>query len=213
MTNTGVAGSPGEFFWRDFQPGWSKQWGVSDPADYLNKAVEHGSTPNGVFGAKIMIYGGYIEDLLDILLRLPEHKGTNASVTEVIAHTFPNSHYVWITRRNKVRQAVSHCRASQTGIWRKGDDASGDTAEKPEFKFEAVDRAVQEIVMQEAAWQEFLSQCGITPMVVVYEDFIEALGETVTNILDFLGVPVPSSQASDEARMQKQGDELSDRWV
>ena len=192
LAETGVAGKPGEFFWRDFQPAWSKEWAVSDPSDYLHKAIDHGSTANGVFGAKLMIYGGYIEDVVDVIQRLPEHKGADVSVAELFARAFPNLHYVWLTRRNKLRQAVSHVRATQTGVWVK-DKQPGDSLTKgPEFDFDALDRAVQETVMQEAAWQELMSGAGISPLVVVYEDFVISIRETVKSILQFLGVSTPS---------------------
>ena len=213
LAETGVAGKPGEFFWRDFQPAWSKEWAVSDPSDYLHKAIDHGSTANGVFGAKLMIYGGYIEDVVDVIQRLPEHKGADVSVAELFARAFPNLHYVWLTRRNKLRQAVSHVRATQTGVWVK-DKQPGDSLTKgPEFDFDALDRAVQETVMQEAAWQELMSGAGISPLVVVYEDFVISIRETVKSILQFLGVSTPSELNLSGMKMQKQADKLTDEWV
>ena len=42
--------------------------------------------------------------------------------------------------------------------------------------------------MQEAAWQELMSGSGISPLVVVYEDFVINIRETVKSVLGFLGV-------------------------
>ena len=160
-----------------------------------------------------MIYGGYVEDVVDVIERLPEHKGADVSVAELFARAFPNLHYVWLTRRNKLRQAVSHVRATQTGVWIK-DQQPGDSPTKgPEFDLAALDRAVQETVMQEAAWQEMMSGAGISPVVVVYEDFVTSIQETVKSILEFLGVSTPSELDLSGINMQKQADELSDEWV
>jgi LPS sulfotransferase NodH len=54
LAGTGMAGHPEEYFWRGDEPVWSERWGVSRFADYLRAAIAHGSTPYGVFGAKIM---------------------------------------------------------------------------------------------------------------------------------------------------------------
>ena len=213
LKGTGIAGLPDEFFWRDFQSNWAEQWGLTDPVGYLHAAIEHGSSPNGVFGAKIMIYGGYIEDVVSIIRRLPEHSGAESSIPDLLEHAFPNLHYVWLTRRNKVRQAVSHVKAVQTGIWVEGRPRNAAEEKTPQFDFEAIDREVQEIVMQEASWQEFLSAAAIRPFVVVYEDFVDTIQETVEAILRFLGVPTSTTPSGVAPNMQRQADALSDEWV
>jgi LPS sulfotransferase NodH len=58
----GVAGRPEEYFWRDDEPLWSGRFDSSDFAGYVRKVLEEGTTPNGVFGAKVM--RGYLNDFL-----------------------------------------------------------------------------------------------------------------------------------------------------
>ena len=48
---TGVAGRPEEYFWRDNEPLYRTQWHVTSYSDYLERALEEGTTPNGIFGA------------------------------------------------------------------------------------------------------------------------------------------------------------------
>ena len=52
LENTGLAGSPGEYFWEDER--WAKKWGATDYTDFLDKVKEKSTTPNGVFGTKLM---------------------------------------------------------------------------------------------------------------------------------------------------------------
>ena len=186
---------------------------TQDTSDYLHKAIEHGSTPNGVFGAKIMIYGGYIEDVVDVIQRLPEHKGACVSVAELFARAFPDLRYVWLTRRNKLRQAVSHVRAAQTGVWVRGQQPGHSPTKGPEFDLKAIDGTLRETIMQEAAWQELMSGAGISPVVVVYEDFVASIRETVRTILEFLGLSIGSKLDLSGIETQKQSDDLSDEWV
>src|ERR1700754_339182 len=70
---------------------------------YLAWALEQGTTPNGVFGAKLM--WGYLGDFAALLRGIAGNAGR--TVPELLAATFPNLRYVQITRHDKVRQAVS----------------------------------------------------------------------------------------------------------
>src|SRR4029450_7241794 len=42
---TGVAGRPEEYFWRDNEPLYRAQWHVTSYRDYLDRALEEGTTP------------------------------------------------------------------------------------------------------------------------------------------------------------------------
>ena len=76
---------------------------------------ERATTPNGVFGAKIM--WPYMAGLVDGLSTIPRHQGTVAP-NDLLAQAFPGLRYVWLRRMDKVRQAVSLWRAIQTWHWR-----------------------------------------------------------------------------------------------
>jgi hypothetical protein len=75
LAGTGLAGHPEEYFWRDDEPYWSQRWGVAGLGfrDCLRAAIAQGTTPNGVFGAKVMF--GYLPDLLGKLAALPGNQG------------------------------------------------------------------------------------------------------------------------------------------
>ena len=76
-----------------------------------------------------------MESFVDNLKSLPEYRDIHPSVPSLLDQIFSNLHYVWITRRNKVRQAVSHCRASQTGLWTRSVDSRATAPKVPEFNF------------------------------------------------------------------------------
>jgi LPS sulfotransferase NodH/4-hydroxybenzoate polyprenyltransferase len=128
LGSLGVLGRPTEYFMS-----WSvvnrNSWrgdselleGSRLPVDaYLRRIVELGSTTNGVFGVKIMW------DHLDLtiaklrefetLVDLPAH--------HVLSGLWPHLKYVYMTRRDKVRQAVSLAKAQQSGIWVELDDSA-----------------------------------------------------------------------------------------
>jgi LPS sulfotransferase NodH len=208
---TGIAGFPDEYFFWDFEPRYYKAWDVSSYEEYLNKAIELSTTPNGVMGVKIMMI--YFRDVVRKLRELPEYKGRQITTPELMASVFPNLHYIWITRRNKVRQAVSWWIAHQTGIWVWDGEEQPGPSEKPVFNFKAIDYLVQLIVTHEAGWQEYYSDCGITPFVVVYEDFVKSYEKTALRIVKFLNVSVPPDLVFGKRSMKKQATETSEKWV
>ena len=62
-------------------------------------------------------------------------------------------------------------------------DCSATAPKVPEFNFEAIDALLQEIVLREAALEEFFAEAGTRPFVVVYEDLVQAYGEQLERYL------------------------------
>lgn len=55
LTNTQLAGDPREYFLRSDEPVYAGDWNVStEYPEYVHEVLARGTTPNGVFGAKIM---------------------------------------------------------------------------------------------------------------------------------------------------------------
>lgn len=213
LRNTGLAGRPGEYFWRDDEPFLRKRWGVSSYADYLDKVIEQGSTPNGVFGVKIMMGGGYFEHFVSNLRQLPDQRKKDVSVPEMISSIFPNLHYIWITRRNKIRQAVSWWKAIQSGVWAWTEDQAPSLEQKLEFEFDEIDNLVQQLVMRDMSWQDYFSEGEISPFVLVYEDFVSTYESIALQILDYLGIPGSQNVLFGKRKLKKQSDALSEKWV
>jgi len=242
LTNTGIAGRPEEFFQVRKETGTTRRpldyfegidtteiaailggcTGLEDPlmnpvpgesyADYLARIMQQRTTRNGVFGAKVM--WGYFDGLLSNLARIPLYRGLAES--DLLPTVFPNLHYIWLTRGDKVGQAVSLWKAIQTWAWSYEEVST--VASKPPvrqltFHFGAIDHLVQQIVADETAWQQYFTRHGIEPFTVVYEDLTAAYEETARNILHFLGVPAPENLEFAERRMKRQANALSKEWV
>jgi LPS sulfotransferase NodH len=191
------------------QPTWPEIWGVSDFEGFLDKALQEGTTPNGVFGTKIM--WAYFRDFVRLARRMPGHAGV--SPYEVPEAVFPNlRRYVWISRNDTVRQAVSLWKALQTWTWRESapeDDGEVDLR----FNFAAVDHLRLRINEHNAAWQAYFEQCGIHPLKVVYEDFVGNYEDEVLRLLNGLGIRLPEGFAIKAPEMRRQADETSEEWV
>jgi LPS sulfotransferase NodH len=187
-------------------------------ASYLSQVFEEGTTPNGVFGAKVM--WGYFDDFINNLRQIPYLR--DLLVPDMLSITFPNLRYLWITRQDKLRQAVSLWRAIQSGIWRADEIHDGVHKSssfvwlpetEPVFHFRAIDHLVDQITSHEASWQNYFRENGIEPYIVVYEDLVCAYEVTCQDILRYLHIPIPEGFTPGQRRMLQQADDLSEAWV
>jgi trehalose 2-sulfotransferase len=148
---------------------------------------------------------------IDKLTALPGYEGLRAP--ELMRELFPNLHYLWMVRRDKVRQAVSWAKAAQTDIyaWHKGNGPI--PKQEPTFDFTFIDNLHQLILEGEAGWQSFFDACGVQPIKVIYEDFIENYEQTALRILDTLKIPHPKDLQFEERRLQRQAGALNELWA
>ncbi len=81
------------------------------------------------------------------------------------------------------------------------------------YRFDAVDYLVQDIVLREAAWQEYFHAADVTPLTVVYEDYVSAPEATVRTILAYLGVAALGGWTLPTLQEQPLADARSERWT
>ena len=92
----------------------SPLWSRTAYDRYLEWAIETGTTPNGVFSAKLM--WGYFGDFVSLLRNIPRYR--DLPLAELLPAVFPDLTFVRVVRANKIRQAVSLWKAVQTATWR-----------------------------------------------------------------------------------------------
>jgi trehalose 2-sulfotransferase len=182
--------------------------GAATYRDYLAWVLETGTTPNGVFGAKLM--WGHLDHFVSYLRDLREHAGT--PVPKMLEEIFPSLRYVRVLRRDRLRQSVSLWKALQTATWRVQRERSGDgppQSQEPQFSFDAIDYLQRQITVQEVAWSHYFEENGIEPLTIVYEEFTAAYEETLHATLAFLDVPA-SERNVPALEISRQADALSE---
>ena len=209
LKNTGIMGIPDEYFLPQNQRIWQKAWNTPTFSEYVAEVLRRGTSSNGVFGMKMMC--GYFGTFSKQIRHLPGNRYlTPHSALDTV---FPKLSYIWIRRRDKVRQAVSHAKARQTNIWTTTDELAPTTMKKPAFSFQQLDFMVRELEAYDAAWQRYFAVHAIRPYIVFYEDFIEHYQATVLNIMSYLCIPVPERIHFTPRLLRKQADEESEGWV
>ena len=236
LKETGLPRRPREYFWGlrspevlrllphdsqlDRHAEQRPTWDRDDYGVHLAASLREGTTPNRVFGAKLM--WSYFSDFLELMRGIPRFAGMgNGSLLNA---AFPNLRYVFISRSDKVRQAVSLWRALQTWVWREQESASAGQSGAPEqrgtpeqrsvYSFDAIDHLLDQLRRHEDAWRGFFFRIGQRPLALYYEDIAGNLQASVARVLDALqiersGDPVPLAHNS----MARQSDELSESWV
>jgi LPS sulfotransferase NodH len=203
----------------------SPLWSRAAYDRYLEWAFEAGTTPNGMFGAKLM--WGYFNDFVSLLRNIPKYR--DVPFAELLPEVFPELTFVRVVRANKLRQAVSLWKAVQTATWRE-DQAQAKAASVEEdgsppyrsfleehrpqlrFHYRAIDHLLDQILAEEKSWDAFFEHTGIKPVLVLYENFGADYETSTMHLLDRLDLSPPEGFAF-EPRMKRQSDRVNDNWV
>lgn len=195
ITATGLAGHPEEHF---------NPWHMGDATNFfpddllygpehIQRLIEKSTTPNGVFGTKAQFT-----------------QITNFVGLDQLINLFPAPlKYIFIERKDVIKQGVSLSRASQT------DAFNSDYEERrtPAYNFHHLGQCIREIRIQTKGWETYFHNRGIKPYRVVYEELVEDRSGYIRSALDFLEVSIPSDFQDPETHLKKQADSLSNEWV
>lgn len=203
----------------------SPLWSRAAYDRYLEWAFEAGTTPNGVFAAKLM--WGYLGDFVSLLRNIPAYR--DVPLAELLPTVFPDLTFVRVVRANKVRQAVSLWKAVQTATWR--EDQAGAKASsldddgsppyrnfieehRPQLRFHyrAIEHLLEQILIEESRWDAFFEHAGIKPILVLYENFAAEYETNTLRLLERLDLS-PPDDFDFEPRMKRQSDGVNDDWV
>ena len=188
-------------------------WRPDTYGQYLEWALREGTTPNGVFGAKLM--WGYLGDFAELLRGIDGMGGR--SLPDLLSRAFPGLRYVQITRRDKVRQAVSLWKAVQTQAWQRDAGSSDDGRQghvpEPVFSFRAINYLMRQLTAHDASWDAYFLGLGYEPLKVTYEELAESTDAVVRNVLEHLSIAAPADLEIGAPRLSVQADEVSEEWV
>ena len=207
---TRIAGRPNELLQN---PGLLEEHHAGRYADLQKHLWETGSTPNGVFALKHSFCEPRFSLILQTLRKLPGCPASEFRRPLIWEHIFPNHRHVFMTRRNKVRLAVSWWKAIKTEEWHRLSGVPPKAVDLSDgYSYEAIHHLYQECSLREAGIQEFFSEGQIVPLTIVYEDFIQEYEKTVRNLLGFLGLDVDSAEIPPPS-LARTADEVSEDWV
>lgn len=187
------------------EPGRPEQPGAFE--GWFPYALQRGTTPNGVFGAKMM--WNYFDDFRSRVRELPGLG--DVTFNQALDALFPRLRVVFVRRRDKVAQAVSLWKAIQTEQWRNEDEPSQDDP-PVEYDYRALKHLVSELHGWDARWEDWFHATGREPIRIFYEEFVDKRAVTVGRVLDALGIN-PREPEGKKGPMTQQADNVSQDWV
>lgn len=239
LAGTGVAGSPQEYFEARAETGLPPHpayflaglprtgAGIRDdlrPTDappysdlrtvpgweaHLERTFRLGTTPNGVFACKLM--WSQLPDLEQHAHAITELAGLSGS--DLLDTLFGNPRYVWMRRRDKVRQAISLWRALQTRAWRFEHGKDPDGPPQLHYSFDGIEHLRRRLTADDENWARFFIRSAIDPLELFYEEDVEPEpAQAVRQVLALIGVDPPADWRP-KGGMVRQADALSEAWL
>lgn len=208
---TGVAGSPREHLNFPNVDAALAHYGLTDPRSLAAKIRSAGTGANGVFAIKHSFHQPAFDSLVQALVPTGQRHLTGRDRLAAWEQAFPEHRYIFLTRRNKVRLAVSWWRAIKGGEWHRQHGSPAVSADLSDaYDFAAIDQLVNEAVMREAGIAELLTSAGVVPLTLTYEDIVLAPDEAFQSALRHLELPPCPLPAPVLAPI---ADELSEAWT
>jgi trehalose 2-sulfotransferase len=204
LRSTGQAGYPEEHLRQESQ--LLTRYGRFDCVRYFDALMSRKTTPNGVFGTKIISHF------------LREH----VRLAPGLKRSLKRLRYIHIVRRDRVGQAISAMIAGKAGIWHIRDDADQDryrrvldamTVEDDDLL--RVNRMISSFRRQDRQLSKFLRKHRVPSMTVAYEDLIANPAMHLGSILSFLNLDarVPDMAVTLKPTRSPLSDEVRARYA
>ena len=209
LSRTELAGKPGEHFFPKRFPHFYQHYHIHTFPEYATIIRQERTTPNRVFGTKL-IAGEILNEFLEVLRQNTPHSA-QMTAHQLLHHFFPNLTFIRLIRQDRIRQAISLYRAEATGIWHN----TGKQATQPEipYDYRAIRTRLDRINTIEAAWDAFFRQNQLTPLTLTYETFIQTPVQTTQTILSHLGLSLPSTWQPNIITNKRMTQTQTDQWV
>jgi LPS sulfotransferase NodH len=231
LAQTGVVGPAREYFHVNYVATRSGQCGLPTTGitvDYIDGLLGQAREAGQMFATKL--HWLQINQLCTALRRIHPSLA-RAPAPQLIEASLPGSRYLYLTRRDKPRQAISMLRAMRSERWWQTDSSPPPREDRPPPAPEDRPRSPEDgpppgpemvpdylsirwfeddLRGQDAEWRRYFATFGITVFAVVYEDLVADPRTIVRAILDWLGLPeagVPELTTT----LRRQADAETDR--
>ncbi|MEN0000012.1 MAG: Stf0 family sulfotransferase [Pseudomonadota bacterium] len=219
LAATKAAGNPGSLFHNPTIDAWCAYYGL-DAAAYPSKqklleaifsaAKVRGKGGTDVFGLRLQrgSFAFFMQQLGFL------HPGQASDLARLEA-AFGPTLFIYLTRDDKLDQAISCVRAEQSGLWHRNSDGSELERTAPPrdagFDADAIKAHMDEFSAFETAWQSWFETQGISPLTVTYDRLSREPQAILTEIVSALGLDA-SIAADVPVQTAKMADETSLAW-
>lgn len=190
---SGAFGYPLEYAQEKNLTEWKKRLEVRETNQAMETLLTTRASENGVFGIKVHYR------------HLPVLGGL-----EGILNTFPDPHFVLLTRDDVMAQAVSLAIAKQTGNWISGQN-EGES--EPEYCFDDIDESLRRVVFANASWQYLLAANGVPTLPMRFSEVRDNMPRAIADIAAFMDVELNPDRIPESPVTHKQSQSINQSWV
>jgi trehalose 2-sulfotransferase len=220
LAQTGVAGCPNSFFRQKSLQYWADEWALGQGADwqdedftaqYFAAMRRAGRGGTGVFGLRLM--GADLQFASNWLAQRHPQVLTDG---DRFAAAFGPLRYIYLSRSDKLAEAVSYIRAEQTGLWHGRPDGSTLEEMPPTlpmgYDATVITARMAELTAYDDAWPRWFEAQGIAPLTLTYEDLAAEPKFILAMVLRHIGQD-PALAANTAPRLRKLADQTSADWI
>jgi LPS sulfotransferase NodH len=217
MEDTGLCGTPREYFREDYEGIYRREWGLPPHAshrDYVKAVIGAGTGANGTFAVKC-----HWRQFARLLSRCRATAVINdLAPADLIESILPNARYVYLTRRNKARQAISLYRAISLDVWwalaDDGPTIGGDSPGIRQPDFDELAHLEEGLVRDDIAWMNFFEANGVQPYLLTFEDLTTSYAPTVREVVSFVhGLDRIELPAVPAPQLRRQANATTEAWL
>lgn len=195
LIQTGVVGVPLEYFnhvgeMRAFQKRICETYTVFH---YLNALMNRRATANGVFSLKL-----HFHQLATSLQMNPLHE------------FLPNCQYVYLHRKDKIRQAISSYIAYQSNQW--FSLHPDDKVPEVVYSHDGIKRHLMEVMKSQNSWASYFKKYRLRPIVLTYEDMIQDFTQAVRGLFTDLGIQCDDEKIPSLPLTRSQSSARNEEW-
>jgi LPS sulfotransferase NodH len=176
---------------------------------YMQKAYEHQtSLETHTFGIKLFWY--HLQYFLQEARELARETGFDLSAHELLEVFFPDAKYIFIQRKDKVRQAISYARSFQSGVWIMRAGSKKKHRHRPiKYHNDEIKYYFDILLAYDILWENFIEQNQIHNLRLAYEDLSQNYEAVMQEVLAYLNL---SQAYIPPPVILKQADNISDIW-
>ncbi len=196
LSATGVAGHPDSYFHQPSISGWLADLDLipvspGSEQDLLDRvfqtAISKGRSDTSIFGLRLQRHS--FDFLMKNMALLFPGWSNDA---DLFGAAFGQTLFVHLTRLNKVAQAISYVKATQSGLWHAAPDGTElerlSPSQQPVYNADEIRATVGEMTSYDLAWEQWFAEEAIDPLRLTYEDLCTDPIETLLTVLDHLGL-------------------------
>ncbi len=209
---TGVVGATREWLQHSDLEERIRAYGLKPGTPYaevIREVVKRETNERGLFAAKIM--WDTLDAFFDIM-RKDHPDETGPTKMDTFLRLFPNPKFVFINRRDKLRQAVSFVKSLQSGAWISREGKRLSSAGILHYDYIAIREAIDKFEKEELLWRAFFKDHSIPFAEVTYEDFVQNRSSGMKSALSLIGEPLDVRETPLNNEIRRMSDDINRQW-